>query len=103
MPSESSEKNTTPIDSSSNIVVKEQVKNNVNTTGKATGLKLEQSPNVDCFDASRVKAYVRCGYDSRGEVCGCDNITYKNACEAEKSGIAKYKYGKCTTTKSAPQ
>lgn len=28
-------------------------------------------------------------------VCGCDNRTYGNSCEAECQGITKYKEGKC--------
>ncbi|MFN0035861.1 MAG: Kazal-type serine protease inhibitor family protein [Saprospiraceae bacterium] len=28
-------------------------------------------------------------------VCGCNNKTYGNACEAECAGIKKYKKGEC--------
>ncbi len=28
-------------------------------------------------------------------VCGCNNVTYSNACEAECSGIREYKSGNC--------
>lgn len=28
-------------------------------------------------------------------VCGCNNVTYSNACEAECSGITEYKTGSC--------
>lgn len=28
-------------------------------------------------------------------VCGCDDITYNNACEAERAGVTKWKKGKC--------
>ncbi|WP_259014466.1 Kazal-type serine protease inhibitor family protein [Emticicia fluvialis] len=29
-------------------------------------------------------------------VCGCNNKTYGNACDAEAHGITKYTLGKCT-------
>jgi hypothetical protein len=28
-------------------------------------------------------------------VCGCNNVTYDNSCEAECKGITNYKKGKC--------
>lgn len=28
-------------------------------------------------------------------VCGCDGITYSNACEAGKAGVTEFSEGKC--------
>jgi len=48
-----------------------------------------------CIDKSKIEADVVCDYLYR-PVCGCDNITYYNACEAEnKSGINLYTEGTC--------
>lgn len=49
--------------------------------------------NDECIDKSKI---------SRGPcpanidfVCGCDGVTYNNACEAERAGVTKWKKGKC--------
>jgi Kazal-type serine protease inhibitor domain len=28
-------------------------------------------------------------------VCGCDNVTYSNSCEAERAGLVTYNLGDC--------
>jgi len=53
-----------------------------------------ESEDQACRDESLVNTEAEC-YDDNAPVCGCDNITYSNVCEAMKSGVVKYTAGEC--------
>ena len=58
---------------------------------------------LDCYDKTLAQPSMKCD-DDRRPVCGCDGKTYKNACEAGKTGVLHYKWGPCSkTTKTAGQ
>ncbi len=58
---------------------------------------------LDCYDKTLAQPSMVCD-DDRRPVCGCDGKTYKNACEAGKTGVLHYKWGPCSkTTKTAVQ
>ena len=48
----------------------------------------------DCIDENRINKDAICTMDYR-PVCGCDEITYGNACQAENAGVTKYEQGEC--------
>ena len=50
----------------------------------------------DCIDPSRVNPNGICTmqYDP---VCGCNGITYANACVAQNAGLLSFKPGPCPT------
>jgi hypothetical protein len=55
----------------------------------------EKSPEL-CQE----KPKENCGYyTDYNPVCGCNNRTYTNACEAECKGITRYTKGECLTNK----
>jgi hypothetical protein len=47
-----------------------------------------------CIDTAKIDFTRFCGttYDP---VCGCDDFTYNNACEAERSGVVSWIGGPC--------
>lgn len=45
-----------------------------------------------CVERQKENCFCTEQYDP---VCGCNNKTYGNACEAECAGIGEYKKGKC--------
>jgi hypothetical protein len=50
-------------------------------------LNCKQDPPTWC-------ATVRCNPDGK-PVCGCDNVNYGSACEAQCAGVTSYTYGTC--------
>ena len=50
----------------------------------------------DCIDSSRIDPDLACT-EEYAPVCGCDEITYPNACYAEKSGLTLYSNGTCSS------
>ena len=61
--------------------------------GLASCKKCEPTPDT-CIDESK-KGKTPCVQDVYDPVCGCNNITYINACEAEYAGVISYKPGAC--------
>lgn len=47
-----------------------------------------------CIDKDKINPQAMCTkeYDP---VCGCNNITYSNKCEAENSGVTAWEQGEC--------
>jgi hypothetical protein len=52
----------------------------------------------DCYDPSRIVEGINCPSES-APVCGCDSVTYNNACEAwYLGGLAQWTAGPCETS-----
>lgn len=47
-----------------------------------------------CIDSSRVKPDAICPMNWQ-PVCGCDSVTYGNACAADAAGVTWYREGEC--------
>jgi hypothetical protein len=49
---------------------------------------------TNCIDTNQIDPNGVCTMDY-APVCGCDEITYSNACVAEKNGVQVYVEGEC--------
>jgi len=56
------------------------------------------SSNGDCIDESQINPDIMCAavYEP---VCGCDDKTYGNTCEAARAGVTKWTEGECGKSK----
>ena len=50
--------------------------------------------NEDCIDESKISDASICTEEAQ-PVCGCDGLTYGNACNAEKAGVTDWTDGEC--------
>jgi hypothetical protein len=60
----------------------------------STGACQQLTQKGSCIDQSKVNPDAMC-YQVYKPVCGCDNKTYSNDCEARKSGVTSWKEGEC--------
>lgn len=57
----------------------------------------ETAATADCIDPSKIKADAMCTMEY-APVCGCNNQTYSNACQATNAGVKAYAQGPCPDT-----
>jgi len=50
--------------------------------------------NEDCIDESKISDASICSEEAQ-PVCGCDGLTYGNACNADKAGVTEWIEGEC--------
>jgi hypothetical protein len=56
------------------------------------------SKNSNCIDESRINKDAICTEDYN-PVCGCNKITYTNACKAKAEGVTSWDNGACAGDK----
>jgi len=57
-------------------------------------LARQAAPATDCLDASRANPRGICTMDY-DPVCGCNGLTYANACVARNAGLRTFRPGPC--------
>ena len=50
--------------------------------------------NEGCIDESKISDASFCTEEAQ-PVCGCDGLTYGNACKADKAGVTEWTEGEC--------
>ena len=50
--------------------------------------------NKGCIDESKISDASICTEEAQ-PVCGCDGLTYGNACNADKAGVTEWTEGEC--------
>ncbi len=58
------------------------------------GRNCPENADQSCIDESIINDNITCATNS-DPVCGCDNMTYSNACEAMKRGVVLFVAGEC--------
>lgn len=63
-------------------------------TGSQAVQKSSNKPQSPCINTANIRPDIQCP-ESDKPVCGCDGVTYKNACEAFKKGLSSIMPGSC--------
>ncbi len=64
------------------------------TTENAVVKPNEVRKDSECIDKSKIDKKAPCTREYN-PVCGCNEVTYPNPCEAKKNGVTTWKRGKC--------